>query len=209
MRPFEIRAPNRSASDRIRDLKAKTIFKASKIEYQRGINSRKKSITFTKRGLLKNVISNDLKQLLSRGYALCEDGVSYSNDPSSFIANTEIRKRGLLNCSKTKMSKTVKINTQNNLFSHFTKQNLPKIPDESTFPMIASYDSSYCDISLNFGIISGTPCSPAHMNGEGIILDPAGLYKNTCKTEKQNHTQCVGRVENGQTSSYTSERPQG
>lgn len=187
MRPFSTRAPDMSSGDRIKDLKAKNIYKASKMNYQHGINGCKSDIRFTSQGSLKSTTSNELRQLVSRGYALCEDGLCCANSLACDISNTGIPKRGLLNCSKSVMAQAIKIDTQNNLFSHFVKQYLPPGQQPNgPFSMIASYDVSFCDISLNYGEISGNPCSADHWLGGGIIMDPSGLYLSACAESGNN-----------------------
>ena len=38
MRPFSVRAPNKSSGDRVRDLKAKNIFNGAKSSFRNNIN---------------------------------------------------------------------------------------------------------------------------------------------------------------------------
>ena len=197
MRPFSVLAPNKSSGDRVKDLKAKHIFKDAKLSFKKNVNrcnNFNNTIRFTKQGGLKSTESNELRQLLARGYALCEDGICDSNSVCD-ISNTKIKKRGLLNCSHSNMASAVKIDTNTNLFSHFVQQLLPSQGD-NPIPMIASYDPSYCAIDISYGIIIDPSCSTIHSDGAGIIFDPSGLYVDSCATggggaisgiEKQKH----------------------
>ena len=198
MRPFSVLAPNKSSGDRVKDLKAKHIFKDAKLSFKKNVNrcnNFNNTIRFTKQGGLKSTESNELRQLLARGYSLCEDGICDSNSVVCDISSTSIKKRGLLNCSHSNMASAVKIDTNTNLFSHFVQQLLPSQGDKP-IPMIASYDPSYCAIDISYGIIIDPKCSTTHSDGAGIIFDPSGLYVDSCATggggaisgiEKQKH----------------------
>jgi hypothetical protein len=143
MRPFSVRAPHKTSSDRTRDLKAKNIYKNAKLAFEHnGKKNYNGSIKFTEEGTLKSVESKNLKNLLSRGFALCEDGICDGPENICDISNTNVVKRGLLNCTKGNMATAVKIDTETNIFSHFVQQLLPVYRNDQPPLLIATYDIS-------------------------------------------------------------------
>ena len=143
MRPFTVRAPHKNSSDRIRDLKAKSLYKDAKLAFEHnGTKNYNGGIKFTKEGTLKSVESKDMKLLLSRGYALCQDGLCEGTASICDISNTKVVKRGLLNCSKGSMATAIKIDTNTNIFSHFVQKLLPVYQNGMSHHLIASYDVS-------------------------------------------------------------------
>jgi len=169
MRPFQVLAPNKSSGDRIKDLKAKIIFEDAKLSFKKTTNrcnNFNDTIRYTKKGALKSTNNNELKQILSRGQALCEDGicvshscetqilsrgqalcedgicVSHSCDINSEIVDdtgSVVKKRGLLNCPQGLMATAVKIDTNANLFSHYVQGLLPTTTS-GTVPIIDCHD---------------------------------------------------------------------
>ena len=166
MRLFQVLAPNKSSSDRTRDLKAKNIFKDTKQTLKQSTlryNNFNNSIRYTNQGGLKSIENNELKQILARGHALCGDTNCYISygDNKTCSNNHEIGPT------------SVKVDTNTNLFSHYVKELTPDIS------MISSYDHTYCVAVKNDGMIIDTSCSETHADGNGIIFDPDGLYTDT------------------------------
>ena len=163
MRLFKVLAPNKSSSDRTNDLKAKNIFKDAKQTFKstNKNNNFNNSIRYTNQGGLKSTENNELKQILTRGQALCGDTDCYIS-----YGDTET-------CSNTHEigPTSVKVDTSTNLFSHYVKE---LIPDD--IYMISSYDPTYCVSKKTEGMIIDISCSEIHSDGNGIIFDPSGLY---------------------------------
>ena len=145
-RPFDTLQPNLSSSDRIKDLKAKTIYKSAVSSYGKARNSHRNynnTIRFSNQGSLAsvggfNTKSNELLLNLNRGYALCKDGLDYNvcvnveRAANAFgdVAPDDIsgnNKKGLLSCSKTNAGSAVQIDTNSNLYTHFVNDYLPTI----------------------------------------------------------------------------------
>jgi len=104
-RPFGTLQPNLSASDRIKNVKARALYKATKKAFSRGVKQNKNSeIKVSQAGVLCNTRSNELRYLINRGYALCEDGI----------------------CPCWFEGANVTPQTENNLFTHFVSSYLPK-----------------------------------------------------------------------------------
>ena len=196
MRPFQVLAPNKSSGDRIKDLKAKIIFKDAKLSFKKSTNrcnNFNDTIRYTKKGALKSTNNNELKQILSRGQALCEDGicVSHSCDINSEIVDdtgSVVKKRGLLNCPQGLMATAVKIDTNTNLFSHFVQELLPPTAS-GTVPMIDCHNivggitDQFVDSIKNISIDhnSGELYEDVDNNIEEIfIFDPSGVYMDSC-----------------------------
>lgn len=190
MRPFSRLAPNKSSSDRTKDLKAKTLFKNEKKNFQRS-NCSRKVASFNKDGTLASVPSKEMKLLLSRGYALCEDGVCYELKDSCDISGTCIAKRGLINC-KGPFPKAAKIDTNTNLFTHFVKQYLP-YNAKKHFPLIVGYDISDNSVATGGHVVGGDEGNEWYLgdlglykanglyeNGDDLLLDPNGLFLSPC-----------------------------
>jgi len=185
MRPFQVLAPNKSSGDRIKDLKAKIIFEDAKLSFNKATNrcnNFNDTIRYTKKGALKSTNNNELKQILSRGQALCEDGICDSCD----INGTD-KKRGLLNCSKGLKATAVKIDTNTNLFSHYVQELLPPTTSDTPVPMIDCYNivcdsTDQCVDSIkNVPIDGGELNKDLDNNTEEIfIFDPSGVYMDLC-----------------------------
>ena len=86
MRCFGNNKPKRSCSDRIRDLKAKSMYKTNVDDFQRRNTRHNKlclnyngNIGFYANGLMRNTRSYNNKNLLQRGFALCVDGAYSKN----------------------------------------------------------------------------------------------------------------------------------
>jgi|SaaInlStandDraft_1057018.scaffolds.fasta_scaffold46958_2 hypothetical protein len=200
MRPFSVRAPNKSSGDRVRDLKAKNIFNGAKSSFRNNINrgnNYNNTIRFTKQGSLKSAQSNDLRQLLARGYALCEDGICDISNGTGVcdISNTNVFKRGLLNCSHGNMSTSVKIDTNTNIFSHFVQQLLPVYNGDQSLPMIGKLTTTPCSTTIEYGRITDLSCNSDSVvlsstssvvveydtpDKNDLIFDPSGLYMSSC-----------------------------
>ena len=180
MRPFSVRAPHKTSSDRIRDLKAKSLYKDAKSSFKHnGCHNYNNTVRFTTQGTLKSVESKDMKYLLSRGYALCEDGLCEGASTICDISDTQVVKRGLLNCSKGSMATAVKIDTNTNIFSHFVQQLLPVYASNEPTPVIASYEpSGNSTRDISYGIV--IPPFSQHTDGAGIIFDPSGVFMEPC-----------------------------
>ena len=197
-RPFASLQPNLSSGDRIRNLKAKTIYKSAKKSFSRGGGRNKNSkIRFSSSGMLSSTRSQDLLQLLNRGYALCEDGICPPCDidcSGQDISGTGIVRRGVLHCSKKPDWATVTPQTENNLFTHFVSAYLPTTP-ALPFPMLATNGISGENLNyLTYGFIdvSGVDASGTSREYSGtqearrddVFPDPLGLYSpfsNTCR----------------------------
>jgi hypothetical protein len=150
-RPFDTLQPNLSSSDRIKDLKAKTIYKSAVSSYGKARNSYRNynnTIRFSNQGTLAsvggfNTKSNEMLLNLNRGYALCKDGLDYNvcvNDERAENAFGDVapddisgnNKKGLLSCSKTNAGCAVQIDTNSNLYTHFVNDYLPTIGSAAT-----------------------------------------------------------------------------
>ena len=161
-RPFQVLAPNKSSGDRIKDLKAKIIFEDAKLSFKNATNrcnNFNDTVRYTKKGALKSTNNNELKQVLSRGQALCEDGICDSH--SCDINDTDVKKRGLLNCPQGLMTTAVKIDTNTNLFSHFVQELLPPTTN-GTVLMIECHNIA------------------DDITEEIFIFDPSGVYMDSC-----------------------------
>ena len=74
-RPFDTLQPNLSSGDRIKNVKARALYKATRKAFSRGVKQTKNSeIKVSKTGVLCNTRSNELRDLVNRGYAHCETG---------------------------------------------------------------------------------------------------------------------------------------
>ena len=179
MRPFSVRAPHKTSSDRIRDLKAKSLYKDAKNSFKHnGCQNYNNTVRFTTQGTLKSVESKDMKYLLSRGYALCQDGLCEGASTICDISNTQVVKRGLLNCSKGSMATAVKIDTNTNIFSHFVQKLLPVYATNKPTPIIASYEpSGNSTRDISYGYVSR---QFSNTDGAGIIFDPSGVFMEPC-----------------------------
>lgn len=188
MRPFQVLAPNKSSGDRIKDLKAKIIFKDAKLSFKKSTNrcnNFNNTIRYTKKGALKSTNNHRLKQILSRGQALCEDGIY---DSHSCKVCPDVKKRGLLNYSKGLMATAVKIDTNTNLFSHYVQELLPPTTNGTPVPMIDCYnivgDNADQRVDSIKNVLiggSGELYEDIDNNTEEIfIFDPSGVYMDSC-----------------------------
>jgi hypothetical protein len=182
-RPFASLQPNLSSGDRIRNLKAKTIFNSVKKSFSRGGGRNKNSkIRFSSSGMLSSTRSQDLLQLLNRGYALCEDGICAQCDidcSGQDISGTGVVRRGVLHCSKKPDWATVTPQTENNLFTHFVSAYLPTTP-ALPFPMLAVKGISGENLNYDFIDVSENQA----LCCDDVFPDPLGLYSpfsNTCR----------------------------
>ena len=171
-RPFGTLQPNLSAGDRIKNVKARALYKATKKAFSRGVKQNKNSeIKVSPAGVLCNTRSNELRYLINRGYALCED----SGCPCWFEGSN------------------VTPQTENNLFTHFVSSYLPKTPAHP-FPMLATKGVSGENTNyLTYGYIDVSGVDPSGAedqysgtmdNQYSIFPDPLGLYSpynNTCR----------------------------
>ena len=171
-RPFGTLQPNLSASERIKNVKARSLYKSTKKAFSRNPKQHKNSeIKVSPAGIVCNTRSNELRYLINRGYALCEDGVC----PCWFNGSN------------------VSPQTENNLFTHFVSAYLPKTPAHP-YPMLATKGVSGENTNyLTYGYIdvSGVDPSGAEDQYSGtkdkknsIFPDPLGLYSpynNTCR----------------------------
>jgi len=177
MRLFSTRAPNKSSSDRIKDLKAKNIFTDTSHSFNNSTNRHNNynnTIRYTKNGELKSVNSNELKQLLARGQSLCKDGLCRNTEKKScYIPKSNVLKKGLLNCSRSKMATAVKVDTNTNLFSHYVQELLPYTKPKNSFPM-AKQTNNCLDITID---------------PKGLYMDicPEGGYNVIDETVKEKH----------------------
>ena len=171
-RPFGTLQPNLSAGERIKNVKARALYKATKKAFSRGVKQNKNSeIKVSPAGVLCNTRSNELRYLINRGYALCEDGIC----PCWFEGSN------------------VTPQTENNLFTHFVSSYLPKTPARP-FPMLATKGVSGENTNyLTYGYIDVSGVDPSGAedqysgtmdNQYSIFPDPLGLYSpynNTCR----------------------------
>jgi hypothetical protein len=189
MRPFQVLAPNKSSGDRIKDLKAKIIFEDAKLSFKKSTNrcnNFNDTIRYTKKGALKSTNNNELKQILSRGQALCEDGICVSH--SCDVNGSLVKKRGLLNCPQGLMATAVKIDTNANLFSHYVQGLLPTttsgtVPIIDCHDIVADITDSFVNSIKNVSIDSDTGklYEDAGDNiAEIFIFDPSGVYMDSC-----------------------------
>ena len=86
MRCFGNNKPKKTSSDRMHDLKAKSIYKTNVNDFQRRSARGNRKCTnydghigFYKNGLLRNTQSYNTKNLLQRGFSLCVDGAYSKN----------------------------------------------------------------------------------------------------------------------------------
>jgi hypothetical protein len=164
-RPFGILQPNLSSGDRIKNVKARALYKATKKSFSHGVKQHKNSkIKVSKTGVLCATRSNELRQLLHRGYALCEDG----------------------RCPCWLEGASVTPRTENNLFTHFVSAYLPTEPAQP-FPLLATEGISGNDTShLNYGYIDVNLIDPSGnlreysgtrtLTRDSLFPDPLGLY---------------------------------
>ena len=171
-RPFGTLQPNLSAGERIKNVKARALYKATKKAFSRGVKQNKNSeIKVSPAGVLCNTRSNELRYLINRGYALCEDGIC----PCWFEGSN------------------VTPQTENNLFTHFVSSYLPKTPAHP-FPMLATKGVSGENTNyLTYGHIDVSGVDPSGTEDQysgtmdkqySIFPDPLGLYSpynNTCR----------------------------
>ena len=171
-RPFGTLQPNLSASERIKNVKARSLYKSTKKAFSRNPKQHKNSeIKVSPAGIVCNTRSNELRYLINRGYALCEDGVC----PCWFNGSN------------------VSPQTENNLFTHFVSAYLPKTPAHP-FPMLATKGVSGENTNyLTYGYIDVSGVDPSGVENQysgtedkkySIFPDPLGLYSpynNTCR----------------------------
>ena len=176
-RPFGTLQPNLSASERIKNVKARSLYKTTKRAFSRNAKQHKNSeIKVSPAGIVYNTRSNELRYLINRGYALCEDG----------------------ECPCWFEGSNVTPQTENNLFTHYVSGFLPRTP-AYPFPMLATkgvsgenpnyltyghIDVSGVDPSGAEDQYSGAPWTENNNSQYSIFTDPLGLYSpynNTCR----------------------------
>ena len=187
-RPFNTRQPNLTSSDRIKNLKAKTIYKSAKSSFRHGNKKNANGkIHFTQTGTLRSTRSHELGLLLNRGYALCEDGICPPCVPDCSgqdISGTGVVPRGLFQCAKSPNWSSVTPQTENNLYTHFVSAYLPKMEGGIPFPMgawpqdISATSGANFLQQLNWGY---DPTGGPGINFSGTEhendMDPMGYYK--------------------------------
>ena len=153
MNNYNNNVPNLSASDRIKDKKAKAIMKGTQKNF-RANNCISRNIKFYKNGKIKHVQSYDLKSSLARGNVFCGD----------------CNQKGL-NCASFRKAK---INSGNNALSEYWGGAF--ISGDSATP---GQSGGFTVINSN---ISGNPGQnikpnvisiPNNLNGNEIYIDPS------------------------------------
>ena len=135
MNCFNNNRPKLSSSERTRNKKAQTIFKANVTDYQKRSKSLKGGpcnlqncnnfngkVGFYRDGNLRNVRSYDKFLSLNRGSALCVDGAYKNCGPNIDNSNNSVIRRGLDSCSKRgETANKVKITTgRDSVYNRFS-----------------------------------------------------------------------------------------
>ena len=194
MRSFDNNKPNISSSDRIKNLKSKTIYEAAKKRFQsKGECGSNKNVKYYSDGKVKSVKSYETQSYLAKGSTLCQD------------CNQE----GML-CRPVASANTLaKITMGNSIVSEFwgggeLTWDFPNntLSQEAAFPVIESDvsgtwdpsandykgDISQCgpggDIVCPYGYATNVIKVPRNLDGDGIVVDPSNMLFSDDQCDK-------------------------
>jgi len=205
MNCFNNNAPNLSSSDRIRDKKARSIYKTNVMDFQNGGSSRCRNyngkVGFYRDGTLRNTRSYDRKLSLNRGFALCVDGAydtSCHDYPNLDTLDANVQ-RGLVQCKSTNLltAANVKLTTgKDSILSMFSGASLSSVLACNPMRGFLVMESWKWPFEWIDGDTNGNPKlnwfeNPFYfqtLDGSGIIIDPENALfgTDTCPTDITN-----------------------